>query len=50
MLSCRYQRRERPDSTLLVVGIPNVGKSSLINRLRSDHLQVPHIQLLGFIS
>jgi len=36
----RYQRRERPDSTLLVVGIPNVGKSSLINRLRSDHLQV----------
>jgi ribosome biogenesis GTPase A len=31
---------ERPDSTLLVVGIPNVGKSSLINKLRKDHLQV----------
>ena len=36
----RWHRAERPDSTLLVVGIPNVGKSSLINKLRSDHLKV----------
>ena len=36
----RWHRSERPDSTLLVVGIPNVGKSSLINKLRSDHLKV----------
>ena len=38
--SSRWHRAERPDSTLLVVGIPNVGKSSLINKLRSDHLKV----------
>ena len=38
--TCRWHRAERPDSTLLVVGIPNVGKSSLINKLRSDHLKV----------
>ena len=36
----RWHRAERPDSTLLVIGIPNVGKSSLINKLRSDHLKV----------
>jgi len=28
------------EKSLLVVGIPNVGKSSLINRLRGDHLKV----------
>jgi len=30
----------RPDSTVLVVGIPNVGKSTIINKLRGMHLRV----------
>ena len=30
----------KPYSTMLVVGIPNVGKSSLINKLRAFHLRV----------
>ena len=33
-------RDGRPDSTVLVVGIPNVGKSSMINRLRGLHLRI----------
>jgi len=36
----RYHRQGRPDKSILVIGIPNVGKSTLINRLRSNHLKV----------
>jgi GTP-binding protein EngB required for normal cell division len=32
--SNRFHRAGAPDKTILVVGIPNVGKSSLINQLR----------------
>jgi len=31
---------KRPDRTVLVVGIPNVGKSTIINRLRGNHLKI----------
>jgi len=36
----RYHRAGRPDSNILVIGIPNVGKSTLINMLRANHLRV----------
>lgn len=38
--SVRYHREGRPDSSVLIVGIPNVGKSSLINILRNRHLHL----------
>lgn len=35
----RYHRSEETTYNALVIGIPNVGKSSLINALRSKHLR-----------
>ncbi|KAG8517487.1 Mitochondrial ribosome-associated GTPase 1, partial [Galemys pyrenaicus] len=37
--SCRYHRSERPEHCIMVIGVPNVGKSSLINSLRRQHLR-----------
>lgn len=34
----RYNRSETKDYNLMVIGVPNVGKSSLINALRGVHL------------
>ncbi len=36
----RYHRTANPESNVLVIGIPNVGKSSLINMLRARTLRV----------
>lgn len=36
--SQRYNRSENNDSCLMIIGVPNVGKSSLINVLRSKYL------------
>lgn len=38
MKSDRYNRNTEESFATMVIGIPNVGKSSLINRLRSAHL------------
>lgn len=35
----RYNRAEEEDFNVLIIGIPNVGKSSLINALRRMHLK-----------
>uniref|UniRef100_A0A8C5QCC5 Mitochondrial GTPase 1 n=1 Tax=Leptobrachium leishanense TaxID=445787 RepID=A0A8C5QCC5_9ANUR len=37
--SNRFHRTENPENCILVVGVPNVGKSSLINCLRRLHLK-----------
>ncbi|XP_012590275.1 PREDICTED: mitochondrial ribosome-associated GTPase 1, partial [Condylura cristata] len=37
--SCRYHRAERLEHCVMVIGVPNVGKSSLINALRRQHLK-----------
>ncbi|ELW67317.1 Mitochondrial GTPase 1 [Tupaia chinensis] len=37
--SHRYHRGENLDYCIMVVGVPNVGKSSLINSLRRQHLR-----------
>ncbi|XP_054265118.1 mitochondrial GTPase 1 [Macrosteles quadrilineatus] len=36
--SSRYNRSENKDSCLMVIGVPNVGKSSLINLLRNKYM------------
>ena len=36
----RYHRSEIPESNILVIGVPNVGKSSLINVLRNRTLHL----------
>jgi len=38
----RYNRKEAVDYNLMVIGVPNVGKSSLINALRGTHLRKRH--------
>ncbi|XP_070607568.1 mitochondrial ribosome-associated GTPase 1 [Erythrolamprus reginae] len=37
--SQRYQRAENVDHNIMVIGVPNVGKSSVINSLRKLHLR-----------
>ncbi|XP_036145277.1 mitochondrial GTPase 1 [Monomorium pharaonis] len=38
--SQRYNRTAEESFSMMVIGVPNVGKSSLINRLRSNHLHL----------
>ncbi|XP_067208736.1 mitochondrial GTPase 1 isoform X2 [Linepithema humile] len=38
--SSRYNRIEQESYSIMVIGVPNVGKSSLINRLRSNYLRL----------
>jgi len=36
--SNRYNRAGMPDKTIIIIGIPNVGKSTIINQLRNQHM------------
>lgn len=45
--SNRYNRSEETDFNVLTIGVPNVGKSSLINMLRSKNLKLSHSLAVG---
>ncbi|NXJ68572.1 MTG1 GTPase, partial [Rostratula benghalensis] len=45
--SPRYHRAESTDYSILVIGVPNVGKSSLINSLRRLHLKKGKATVVG---
>lgn len=43
----RFNRDENPDYCLMVIGVPNVGKSSLINSLRRTYLKKGRASRVG---
>lgn len=45
--SDRYNRQHDKDFTLMVIGVPNVGKSSVINVLRNRHLKKTGASAVG---
>lgn len=48
--SNRYQRTEEPDSCCMIIGVPNVGKSSLVNILRNRHLRKKAASAVGGVA
>lgn len=47
--SNRYNRSEEPEFNIMMIGVPNVGKSSLINALRNRHLKTKNATAVGSI-
>lgn len=48
--SDRYNRTSLPEYCLMIVGVPNVGKSSVINVLRNRHLKLKGASPVGAIA
>lgn len=48
--SNRYNRSEELDYNVMIMGVPNVGKSSLINMLRSNNMGNRHVLPTGAIA
>lgn len=48
--SNRYNRAEAEDLNVMIIGVPNVGKSSLINMLRSKNMKAAHSLPTGAIA
>ncbi|CAD6217249.1 GSCOCG00004747001-RA-CDS [Cotesia congregata] len=47
--SPRYNRAVSPDFSAMIIGVPNVGKSSLINRLRNKYLNKKNATAVGAV-
>ncbi|KAL1130819.1 hypothetical protein AAG570_012060 [Ranatra chinensis] len=48
--SNRYNRTELQDYCIMIIGVPNVGKSSLINALRNKYLKKSNVAPVGAIA
>lgn len=48
--SDRFNRSEQPEFNLMIIGVPNVGKSSLTNVLRNKHLKTKGASQVGAIA
>ncbi|PZC71843.1 mitochondrial GTPase 1 [Helicoverpa armigera] len=48
--SNRYNRSEELDYNVMIMGVPNVGKSSLINMLRSNNMSIRHALPVGAVA
>lgn len=48
--SNRFNRSDNPELTLMIIGVPNVGKSSLINVLRNRHLKAKNAAAVGAVA
>ncbi|XP_063538986.1 mitochondrial GTPase 1 [Cydia strobilella] len=48
--SNRYNRSEESDYNVMIIGVPNVGKSSLINMLRSRNMGIGHALPVGAVA
>lgn len=48
--SNRFNRNEQPDFNLMIIGVPNVGKSSLTNVLRNRHLKAKKATTVGAVA
>ena len=48
--SNRYNRSTEQDFSMMVIGVPNVGKSSLINRLRNKYLKKGNASRVGGVA
>lgn len=48
--SNRYHRSETDDRCVMIIGVPNVGKSSLVNSLRNRHLHRKAASAVGAVA
>ncbi|XP_049878195.1 mitochondrial GTPase 1 [Pectinophora gossypiella] len=48
--SNRYNRSEELDYNVMIIGVPNVGKSSLINMMRSTYMNTRHVLPVGAVA
>ncbi|RZF41799.1 hypothetical protein LSTR_LSTR005261 [Laodelphax striatellus] len=48
--SDRFNRSEEKEFTVMIIGVPNVGKSSLINTLRNKYMKKPNAVHVGAVA